>query len=63
MLPTGMTPADTARIIDYHRFYKPNIKDFKKGFEVSVGSKNLTKSIKEAVLELISTDEKIFPSN
>ncbi len=30
--------------------------DFKRGFKVSVGNKNLSKSIKEAVDELISTD-------
>jgi len=30
--------------------------DFKRGFEVSVGNKNLSKSIKEAASELISTD-------
>ena len=30
--------------------------DFKQGFEVSVGSKNLSKSIKEEANELISTD-------
>ena len=38
-------------------------KDLKKGFKVSLGSKNLRKSIKEHILELISTDEKIFYSN
>ena len=30
--------------------------DFKRGFEVSIGNKNLSKSIKEAAGELISTD-------
>ncbi len=37
--------------------------DFKKGFRVSVGSKNLSKSIKEAVSDLISTDGTIFRFN
>ena len=37
--------------------------DLKKGFKVSLGSKNLRKSIKEAMLEMISTDEKIFYFN
>jgi tRNA nucleotidyltransferase (CCA-adding enzyme) len=37
--------------------------DLKNGFEVSLGSKNLRKSIKEAMLEMISTDEKIFYFN
>lgn len=37
--------------------------DFKKGFKVSVGNKNLSKSIKEAISDLISTDETIFHSN
>ncbi len=37
--------------------------DFKKGFNVSLGSKNLRKSIKEAALDLISTDGKIFYFN
>lgn len=37
--------------------------DFKKGFNVSLGSKNLRKSIKEAALDLISTNEKIFYFN
>lgn len=37
--------------------------DFKKGFRVSVGSKNLSKSIKEAVSDLISTDGTIFHFN
>ena len=34
--------------------------DFKKGFRVSVGNKNLSKSIKEAISDLISTDETLF---
>jgi tRNA nucleotidyltransferase (CCA-adding enzyme) len=34
--------------------------DFKKGFKVSIGNKNLSKSIKEAISDLISTDETIF---
>lgn len=37
--------------------------DFKKGFSVSVGNKNLSKSIKEAISDLISTDDTIFHSN
>ena len=37
--------------------------DFKKGFKVFLGSKNLRKSIKEAALDLISTDGKIFYFN
>ena len=37
--------------------------DFKKGFKVSLGSKNLRKSIKEVALDLISTDGKIFYFN
>ena len=37
--------------------------DFNKGFKVSIGSKNLSKSIKEAVSDLISTDGKIFHIN
>ena len=37
--------------------------DLKKGFKVFLGDKNLRKSIKEAALDLISTDEKIFHSN
>ena len=37
--------------------------DFKKGFRVSVGNKNLSKSIKEAISDLISTDGAIFHSN
>ena len=34
--------------------------DFKKGFRVSIGNKNLSKSIKEAISDLISTDETLF---
>jgi tRNA nucleotidyltransferase (CCA-adding enzyme) len=34
--------------------------DFKNGFRVFVGNKNLSKSIKEVTLDLISTDETIF---
>ena len=37
--------------------------DLRKGFKIYVGSKQLRKSIKEEVLEIISTDEKIFYSN
>ena len=37
--------------------------DFKRGFKVFVGNKNLSKSIKEAISDLISTDGKIFYSN
>ena len=37
--------------------------DFKKGFKVFVGNKNLSKSIKEAISDLISTDGTIFYSN
>ena len=37
--------------------------DLKKGFKISIGRKNLRKSIKEAILDLISTDEKIFSIN
>jgi len=37
--------------------------DFKKGFSVSVGNKNLSKSIKEVISDLISTDDTIFHSN
>jgi tRNA nucleotidyltransferase (CCA-adding enzyme) len=37
--------------------------DFKKGFKVFIGSRNLSKSIKEAISDLISTDGKIFYSN
>ena len=31
--------------------------DFKQGYKVSVGKKNLSKSIKEVASELISTDD------
>ncbi|MGB0855477.1 MAG: CCA tRNA nucleotidyltransferase [Nitrosopumilus sp.] len=53
-------------------FLKENIKtdvpkglqnDFKHGFSVSIGSKNLSKSIKEAASELISTDGTLFHFN
>ena len=37
--------------------------DFKRGFKVSLGSKYLRKSIKEATLDLIATNEKIFYFN
>ena len=37
--------------------------DFKKGFKVFLGTKNLTKSIKEVTQELTSTDETIFYFN
>ena len=37
--------------------------DFKKGFKVFAGNQNLSKSIKEAISDLISTDGKIFYSN
>ncbi len=37
--------------------------DFKRGFKISTGSKNLSKSIKEAVNELISTDDTIIHFN
>ena len=37
--------------------------DFKRGFKVSVGSKNLSKSIKEAASELISTDGTLLHFN
>jgi tRNA nucleotidyltransferase (CCA-adding enzyme) len=37
--------------------------DFKKGFKVFYGNKNLSKSIKEVVLDLISTDDTIFHFN
>ncbi len=38
-------------------------KDLRKGFKVWLGCKNMKKSIKEAALDLISTDEKIFCPN
>ncbi len=37
--------------------------DFKRGFKVSIGNKNLTKSIKEAASELISTDDTLLHFN
>jgi len=37
--------------------------DIKKGFKIQVGNKELSKSIKVAISELISTDEAIFSSN
>jgi len=37
--------------------------DFKKGFKVFIGNKNLSKSIKEAISDLVSTDDTIFHSN
>lgn len=37
--------------------------DFKHGFKISIGNKNLSKSIKEAVNELISTDGAIIHFN
>jgi len=37
--------------------------DFKKGFRVSIGNKNLSKSIKEAISDLISTDGTLFHFN
>ena len=37
--------------------------DFKKGFTVFIGNKKLSKSIKEAVSDLISTDGTIFRFN
>jgi tRNA nucleotidyltransferase (CCA-adding enzyme) len=37
--------------------------DFKNGFKISVGNKNLSKSIKEVVSDLISTDDTIFSFN
>ncbi len=39
------------------------LSDFKRGFRVSVGSKNLSKSIKEEAGELISTDDTILYFN
>lgn len=38
-------------------------KDIKKGFKIFVGSKNLSKSIKEAVSDVVSTNETIFCAN
>ncbi|MFB5605831.1 MAG: CCA tRNA nucleotidyltransferase, partial [Nitrosarchaeum sp.] len=37
--------------------------DFKKGYKISIGNKNLSKSIKEAISDLISTDDTIFHFN
>jgi tRNA nucleotidyltransferase (CCA-adding enzyme) len=37
--------------------------DFKRGFKVSIGNKNLSKSIKEAASELISTDGTLLHFN
>lgn len=37
--------------------------DFRKGVEITIGNKNLSKSIKEAILDLISTDGSIFHTN
>jgi tRNA nucleotidyltransferase (CCA-adding enzyme) len=37
--------------------------DFKKGVKVFVGNKNLSKSIKEAISDFVSTDDTIFYSN
>jgi len=37
--------------------------DFKRGFKVSIGNKNLSKSIKEAASELISTDGALLHFN
>jgi len=37
--------------------------DFKRGFKVFVGNKNLSKSIKEAISDLVSTDDTIFHFN
>jgi tRNA nucleotidyltransferase (CCA-adding enzyme) len=37
--------------------------DFKKGVKITVGNKNLSKSIKEAILDLVTTDDSIFHSN
>jgi tRNA nucleotidyltransferase (CCA-adding enzyme) len=37
--------------------------DFQKGFRVFIGNKNLSKSIKEVISEMISTDDTIFHSN
>ena len=38
-------------------------RDFKNGFKVLMGGKNLSKSIKEEVFDLVSTNENIFYSN
>jgi len=37
--------------------------DFKKGVKISLGTKNLPKSLKEVIKDLISTDETIFSNN
>jgi len=37
--------------------------DFRKGVEITIGNKNLSKSIKEAIFDLISTDDSIFHTN
>jgi tRNA nucleotidyltransferase (CCA-adding enzyme) len=37
--------------------------DFKRGFKVFLGTKNLTKSIKEVTRDLTSTDDTIFYFN
>ena len=37
--------------------------DFKNGFKISVGDKGLRKSIKDELLEFVTTDEKIFSSH
>ena len=37
--------------------------DFKQGFRISVGNKNLSKSIKEAASDLISTNGTLFHFN
>ncbi len=37
--------------------------DFKRGYKIILGTKTLTKSIKEAIKDLISTDETIFHFN
>jgi len=37
--------------------------DFRKGVKITVGNKNLSKSIKEAISDLISTDDSIFHFN
>ena len=39
------------------------LSDFKQGFKVSTGNKNLSKSIKEAASELISTDGTLIHFN
>ncbi len=37
--------------------------DFRKGVEITIGNKNLSKSIKEAISDLISIDDSIFHTN